>query len=163
MLVAPILSTGASLFLIVRSEAIASSLFDGHEEPASENERAMYRVALSAVAILILSETLPGFLRALGMTIVERYESGQTLGYVDPTTLIHIPYFFAFTFKLLIGLYLLFGAPHIVDWQMCRTRGNSFPYERIQFRISHLLIAMTLVAVILTIMANFLHFRWFAE
>ena len=72
-------SVGVSAYLIAKSDSISSKLFPSEHVNDDEIERAIYRVALSAVAILIFAETLPHFIHAFGMTIVDNYVFGEVI------------------------------------------------------------------------------------
>ncbi|MEL7498325.1 MAG: hypothetical protein AAFN77_12000 [Planctomycetota bacterium] len=158
MLVTPIISIGVSTYLIVKCDDISNQLFPDNTEDPRDIERAIYRVALSAVAVLIFAETLPHFIHAFGMTIVEQYEFGEVITNEHTFSVFNAPYLISFVFKLLIGFYLLLGAPHIVEWQMERTepRKHLGPF---QFRLTHLIIAMTVVSLILGLLAIGINFR----
>ena len=157
MLVAPIISVGVSGWIIVNSPKVATRLFPDENVTPHQVERAIYRVALTAVAVLIFAETIPNFIHAFGMTIIEHYEFGELIDIVHTFSVLNAPYLIAFVFKLLVGSYLLYGAPYLVEWQMS---GSEPVVESTRFRfgISHLLAAMTLVALILGLMANGLNF-----
>ena len=159
MLVTPIVSTAVSAYLLVNCDKTAKEIFKQDVSVGNENERAMYRVALSAVAVLVFAETLPNFLHAFGMTVVEEYEFGEILSNDHTFSMLNAPYAISFVFKLLIGFYLLFGAPHLVQWQLDRTGSKESKRERFQFGLTHLLVLMVVSAVILGLLANGINFN----
>ncbi len=158
MIVAPGISFGTSYYLISKCETIAKGLFPDPEHNSVQIERAIYRVALTAVAVLILAEALPHFLHAFGISIVEQYRFQEMLYVEHSFSVLNAPFLISFLFKVLIGTYLLFGAPHLVEWQMDRSNTTARKAKKYQFGISHLIIATVLVALALGLLANGLNF-----
>ena len=64
-----------------------------------------------------------------------------------------------FTIGITMGCYLLFGAPHLVQWQMARTGKTQKSTDKFQFGVSHLLVIMAIVALFLGLLANGLNFQ----
>ncbi len=158
MLVTPVVSVAVSWYLVANSTSIANGLFPDDQASPQQIERAMYRVGLTAVAVLIFAETLPHFVHAFGMTIIEQYEFGEIITTGHTFSLFNAPYLISFVFKLLIASYLLIGAPHLVNWQMSRSHSKDDPKRKFQFGITHLLVLMILFALVLGLLANGLAF-----
>lgn len=147
LLVAPTISICVSLYLVLKSNSIAHRLFLDTKSTPNQIELAMYRVALTAVAILIFTDTLPNLLNAIGIVIIDQHVLAPDYRLELSFTLYRVPYFVAFAIQISIASYLLFGAPHLVNWQIARSREweNSGSWR---FHISHLLILLTMAAII---------------
>jgi len=159
MLVSPVVSYGVSGYLIAKCDRIASGMFPSGSATSHDVERAIYRVVLTAVAILIFAETMPHFIHAFGMTIIEQYEIGELIQNEGTFSRYNAPYLISFVFKLIIAFYLLIGAPYLVEWQMDRSQHKEHVAKPFQFRLVHLLVLMALTALALGLLANGLSFR----
>lgn len=125
MMIAPAISIAISWLLIARSDEIAQKVFPDDHPVASGVERAMYRVMFTGVGVLVLSGTIPQFVRAFGLTINEQFISGEIMWAYEPIdslTLFNLPFVIAFAFQFAIGTYLVCGAPHLVRWQLKRSK-----------------------------------------
>ena len=156
MLVSPTISLAVSWYLVANSNRISQRLFPECDPTPDQIERAMYRVTLTAVAVLVITGTLSRFIHAFGLTVIEQYELDNAFALEQTFSYWNAPYLIAFAFKLVVGAYLICGAPHLVNWQMQQSNGET---TKQPIGIIHFLIVMITAAIILGIALGGLNFH----
>lgn len=151
LLVTPVLSIFVSWYLISKSNAIANRLLPDEEPTPGQVEVAMYRVALTAVAVLVFSDAIPQFLRVTGLVLINNYEQGAGFHLEQSFSIYNLPDLIAFFVQIGVATYLLFGAPQLVKWQMSRSKATSL--KPFQFGTTHLIVVTVVGAIIAWIIA----------
>ena len=171
-LAVPTVSILLGLYLIRNADRMARKLFPDLNATSLQIEKAMYRVALLAVSLIIFAETLPNYMGAFGFSIVERHAFSDSIPYVNNTfSRYNVPFLISYLMKIVIACYFFAGAPHIVNWQI--QRGREFDLDRnkpeetdpekakFQFTIGHLVVTMFFIALAIGLAMNGIRLQQF--
>ncbi|MEM7457609.1 MAG: hypothetical protein AAF456_24985 [Planctomycetota bacterium] len=122
--IAPCILLFLAYKLIRNSDQLARKLVPEGSNDVSTIEAAIYRVILTACGVVVLSWALPQIGQVLSNIIVTQQEDypPEFRGMLTESNWGGIVYF---CIQSAIGAYLIWGAPHLVKWQVDRAHGEA--------------------------------------
>ena len=121
--IAPILLLTISFVMIRFSARFANKLLPSESVESQTLEAAIYRVAFTVSGVLVLSWALPRIAQILSNIAAMKFDAVPENMHADLTESNWISLIY-FCIQCGIAVYLIWGAPHLVKWQVNRSSNS---------------------------------------